>query len=61
MVENDSVVTKLTAEAGQIETVIVSVTGSQEDKALEDLVSNPEPRKYDKMRRCHRLTFGSRR
>jgi hypothetical protein len=49
MVENDSVVAKLTAEAGQIETVIVSVTGSQEDKALEDLVSNPEPRKYDKI------------
>jgi phosphotransferase system HPr-like phosphotransfer protein len=47
MVENDSVVAKLTAEAGQIETVMVSVTGSQEDKALEDLVSNLERRKYN--------------
>jgi hypothetical protein len=45
MVENDSVVAKLTAEAEQI--VIVSVTGSQEDKALEDLVSKyPEHRTY---------------
>ena len=39
MVENDFVLAESTAEAGQIETVIVSVTGSQEDNALEDRVS----------------------
>lgn len=45
MVENDLVAAESTAEAGQIETVIVSVTGSQEDNALKGCVS-----KYSKNR-----------
>jgi hypothetical protein len=40
MVENDFVVAESIAEAGQIETVIVSVTGSHEDNALRGPVSN---------------------
>lgn len=39
MVENDFVVAESTAEAGQIETVMVSVTGLQEDSALKSCVS----------------------
>lgn len=39
MVENEFVVAEWTAEAGQIETVIVWVTGSQEDSALKSRVS----------------------
>ena len=39
MVENDFAMAESTAEAGQIETVIVSVTGLHEDNVLEGHVS----------------------
>jgi len=39
IVENDFAVVGSAAEAGQIETVIVLVTGSQEDRALKTRVS----------------------
>jgi hypothetical protein len=39
MVENDFAVAESTAEAGQIETVTVSVMGSQEDNVLKGRVS----------------------
>lgn len=65
MVENDFVVAEWTAEAGQMETVIVSVTGSQEDSALKSCVSRYSkaeqvPRSFLLMRGCYGLTSGYR-